>query len=50
MASISDVMKRDHQTIRNIYQNIVQAQDEDTAARWANQVFIFSDRRAGTSL
>ncbi|KAL1952803.1 hypothetical protein VTO42DRAFT_4230 [Malbranchea cinnamomea] len=38
MAGISDVMKRDHRNIRDTYQRIIEAQDEDTATRWANQL------------
>jgi hemerythrin superfamily protein len=37
MAGISDVIKRDHREIKEYYQNIVDANDDDTKTRWQNQ-------------
>jgi hypothetical protein len=38
MRGISDVMKREHEEMRDNYRKIIEAQDEDTAERWGNQV------------
>ncbi|EAS33331.2 HHE domain-containing protein [Coccidioides immitis RS] len=37
MASISDVMRADQQQMRDHYQKIIEAQDDDTRKRWGNQ-------------
>jgi hemerythrin superfamily protein len=38
MAGISDVIKHDHREIEDFYQNIVDANDEDTKVKWQNQL------------
>jgi hemerythrin superfamily protein len=37
MASISDVIKRDHREIEVYYQNIIDATDDDSKTKWQNQ-------------
>lgn len=38
MTRISDVMKEDHRAMRDDYMKIVEAPDDDTKTRWADQV------------
>lgn len=38
MALISEAIKTDHQELRDYYQKISSAADEDTKTRWGNQV------------
>ncbi|KAI1908746.1 hypothetical protein LOZ61_005376 [Ophidiomyces ophidiicola] len=37
MSCISDVIKKDQQEMRNNYQHIIEAQDNETKERWGNQ-------------
>lgn len=37
MAHISDVMKQDHDELRSIYQQILDAKDDSVADKWANK-------------